>query len=120
MTVTYTKQAEKFEAKEILWSSPALIRALLREAIISQVECRVDMTLDTQEDATEEDITRNSVEECLRGAKEGAKDFIADVIGDLQRVLTVELAAMQFKARVTAIKYDSSGVEDIDVDVTFN
>ena len=117
MTVVYKQvEQERFKASEVLWQKRELVDAIVREALVGQTEAFIDMIMDGERS---EDITRASVNETLRGVKESAQDFLNDMIGDLKYQIEQRLAAAQYGASVTGIKYDLAGdVKDIEVDVS--
>jgi hypothetical protein len=114
MTVVYKAGEQSFKAVEVLWAKPALVNAIVEQALISQTEAFIDMIMDGQED-----LSRNGINETLRGVKESATDFISDMISDLEHALRERMKAVNYGAAVTGIKYDLAGdVTDIEVDVT--
>jgi hypothetical protein len=116
MTVVYKAGEQTFRATDVLWSKRELVNAIVEQALIGQTEGFIEMIMDGERG---EDITRATVNETLKGVKDSAQDFINDVISDLQRALTARLAAVNYGAAVTGIKYDLAGdVTDIEVDVT--
>ena len=117
MTVVFNKQdQQRFSATDVLWSKQELVNAMVEAALVGQTEGFIEMIVDGE---GPEEITRANVNTTLRGVKDSAQDFINDVIGDLQRALTARLAAVNYGAAVTGIKYDLAGdVTDIEVDVT--
>jgi hypothetical protein len=116
MTVVYKASEQTFKASEVLWGKRELINAIVEQALISQTEGFIEMIVDGEPSET---ITRASVNETLRGVKDSAQDFINDLMSDLQRALNARLAAVNYGAAVTGIKYDLAGdVTDIEVDVS--
>ena len=114
MTVVYTQSNEAFGAEQVMWASKALVNALVERALVGQTEAFIDMIMDDNQD-----ITRASINESLKGVKESAQEFLNDMIGDLQRAVELRLAAVNYGAAVTGIKYDLAGtVTDIEVDVS--
>lgn len=115
MTVVYKQDEQvRFKASEVLWAKRELIDAIVREALINQTEAFVDMIVDGQED-----LTRAGIQDTLRGVKESAGEFLNDLMGDLKFEIERRLAAAQYGAAVTGIKYDLAGdVSDIEVDVS--
>jgi hypothetical protein len=115
MTVVFNKQGEqKFTADEVLWGKQELINAMVEQALVGQTEAFIDMILDGQED-----MSRNGINETLRGVKDSAQDFLNDLIGDLQRAVDKRLAAVNYGAAVTGLKFDLAGdVTDIEVNVS--
>ena len=116
MTVIYKAGEQTFKAVEVLWAKRELVNAIVEQALINQTEGFIEMIMDGERG---EDITRATVNETLKGVKDSAQDFINDMIGDLQRALDARLAAVNYGAAVTGIKYDLAGdVTDIEVDVS--
>jgi len=116
MTVVYKAGEQTFKAVEVLWAKRELVNAIVEQALISQTEAFIEMIADGERS---EDITRASVNETLKGVKDSAQDFINDMIGDLAYQLNARLAAVNYGAAVTGIKYDLAGdVTDIEVDVS--
>jgi hypothetical protein len=116
MTVVYKAGEQTFKASEVLWAKRELIKAVVEAALISQTEAFIDMIVDGERT---EDITRASVNETLKGVKDSAQDFINDMLGDLAYQLNARLAAVNYGAAVTGIKYDLAGdVTDIEVNVS--
>jgi hypothetical protein len=116
MTVVYKGNDQRFTANDVLWSKAELVNAMVEAALIGQTEGFIEMITDGE---GPEEITRASVNATLRGVKDSAQDFLNDVISDLQRAVTARLAAVNYGAAVTGIKYDLAGdVTDIEVDVT--
>ena len=115
MTVVYkAPEQERFKASEVLWAKRELIDAIVREALIGQTEAFVDMIVDGHAD-----LSRPAIQETLKGVKESAGEFLNDMIGDLKFEIERRLAAAQYGASVTGIKYDLAGeVKDIEVDVS--
>ena len=115
MTVVFKQDnVRKFTADEMLWAKRELIDELVRSALVGQTEAFVDMIVDGQED-----LSRAGIQDTLRGVKESAGEFLNDMIGDLQREVERRLAAANYGACVTGIKYDLAGdVTDVEVDVT--
>jgi hypothetical protein len=116
MTVVYKAGEQTFKASQVLWAKRELVNAIVEAALINQTEGFIEMIMDGERG---EDITRASVNETLKGVKDSAQDFINDMVSDLQSALTARLAAVNYGAAVTGIKYDLAGdVTDIEVDVT--
>jgi hypothetical protein len=116
MTVVYRAGEQTFKASQVLWAKQELVNAIVEQALINQTEAFVEMIMDGEASDT---ITRASVNETLRGVKDSAQDFINDMVGDLQSALNARLAAVNYGAAVTGIKYDLAGdVTDIEVDVS--
>ena len=117
MTVVFKQnEARVFTADEVLWSKETLVNAMVERALIGQTEAFIDMITDMQEDTS-----REAINNTLRGVKESAQDFLADVIGDLQRAVDRRLAAVNYGAAVTGLKFDLAGdVVDIEVDVSIS
>ena len=114
MTVVYRAGEQTFKAVEVLWAKQGLVNAIVEQALISQTEAFIDMIMDGQED-----MSRNGINETLRGVKESATDFIGDMMHDLERAIRERMAAVNYGAAVTGIKYDLAGdVTDIEVDVS--
>jgi len=114
MTVVYRAGEQTFKASEVLWAKRELVNAIVEAALISQTEAFIEMIVDGQED-----MSRNGINETLRGVKESATDFIGDMMGDLERAIRLRMAAVNYGAAVTGIKYDLAGdVTDIEVDVS--
>jgi hypothetical protein len=115
MTVVFNKAGDqKFTADQVLWAKQELVNAMVEAALVSQTEAFVDMIIDGQED-----MSRNGINETLRGVKDSARDFLNDVIGDLQRAVDARLAAVNYGAAVTGLKFDLAGdVTDIEVNVS--
>jgi hypothetical protein len=115
MTVVFKQGEQTFKAVEVLWGKRELINAIVEQALISQTEAFIDMIMDGQED-----MSRAGINETLRGVKDSAQDFINDMVGDLAFQLNARLAAVNYGAAVTGIKYDLAGdVTDIEVNVSF-
>ena len=116
MSIVYTRDEQKFTAEQVLWAKRELIDAIVKTALANQTEAFIDMIIDNERPP---DITRASVNEILRGVKESTGEFLNDVIGDLKFEVERRLAAANYGAVVTAIKYDIAGdVKDIEVDVS--
>jgi hypothetical protein len=116
MTVVYKAGEQSFKAVEVLWAKRELVNAIVEAALINQTEGFIEMIMDGERG---EDITRATVNETLKGVKDSAQDFINDMVADLQTALTARLAAVNYGAAVTGIKYDLAGdVTDIEVDVS--
>jgi hypothetical protein len=116
MTVVYKAGEQSFKAVEVLWAKRELVNAIVEAALINQTEGFIEMIMDGERG---QDITRATVNETLRGVKDSAQDFINDMVADLQSALTARLAAVNYGAAVTGIKYDLAGdVTDIEVDVS--
>lgn len=114
MSVIYKAGEKTFKASEVLWAKRELIDAIVESALISQTEAFIDMIVDGQED-----MTRAGIQDTLRGVKESAGSFLDDLMGDLKYEVERRLAAAQYGAAVTGIKYDLAGdVTDVEVDVT--
>ncbi len=114
MTVVYKAGEKTFKASEVLWAKRELIDAIVEQALISQTEAFIDMIVDGQED-----LSRAAIQETLKGVKDGAGDFLDDLMGDLKFEVERRLAAAQYGAAVTGLKFDLAGdVKDIEVDVT--
>ena len=114
MSVVFTGGDRRFTANEVLWAKADLIDAIVRQALIGQTEGFIEMICDGQED-----MTREGINETLRGVKESAQEFLNDMIGDLKFEVERRLAAVNYGAAVTGIKYDLAGnVTDIEVDVS--
>ena len=115
MTVVFQQdEARKYTAREVMWAKRELIDAIVQAALVDQTEAFVDMIIDGQED-----LTREGINETLRGVKESAGEFLNDMIGDLKYEVERRLAAANYGAAVTGIKYDLAGnVTDIEVDVS--
>ncbi len=114
MSVIYKAGEKTFKAHEVLWAKRELIDAIVESALISQTEAFIDMIVDGQED-----MSRSGIQETLKGVKESTGSFLDDLIGDLQFEVQRRLAAAQYGAAVTGIKFDLAGdVKDIEVDVT--
>ena len=118
MTVVYNKASERtFKAHEVLWAKRELINAVVEAALISQTEGFIEMIVDGE---GPNEITRASVNETLKGVKDSAQDFINDMLGDLAYQLNARLAAVNYGAAVTGMKFDLAGdVTDIEVNVSF-
>jgi hypothetical protein len=116
MTVVYKAGEQTFKASQVLWGKRELVNAIVEQALISQTEAFIEMITDGE---SGEDITRASVNETLKGVKDSAQDFINDMLGDLAYQLNARLAAVNYGAAVTGIKYDLAGdVTDIEVNVS--
>jgi hypothetical protein len=116
MTVVYKAGEQTFKASEVLWGKRELINAIVEAALISQTEGFIEMIMDGE---GPNEITRASVNETLKGVKDSAQDFINDMLGDLAYQLNARLAAVNYGAAVTGIKYDLAGdVTDIEVNVS--
>jgi len=116
MTVVYKAGEQTFKAVEVLWAKRELVNAIVEQALISQTEAFIEMITDGE---GPNEITRASVNETLKGVKDSAQDFINDMIGDLAYQLNARLAAVNYGAAVTGIKYDLAGdVTDIEVNVS--
>jgi hypothetical protein len=114
MTVVFKQGEQTFKAVEVLWAKPALVNAIVEQALISQTEAFIEMIMDGQED-----LSRNGINETLRGVKESATDFIGDMMSDLESMIRERMKAVNYGAAVTGIKYDLAGdVTDIEVDVS--
>jgi hypothetical protein len=116
MTVVYKAGEQTFKAVEVLWAKRELVNAIVEQALISQTEAFIEMITDGE---GPNEITRASVNETLKGVKDSAQDFINDMLGDLAYQLNARLAAVNYGAAVTGIKYDLAGdVTDIEVNVS--
>jgi hypothetical protein len=114
MTVVYKAGEQTFKALDVLWAKPALVNAIVEQALISQTEAFIDMIMDGQED-----LSRAGINETLRGVKESAEDFIGDMMSDLESMIRERMKAVNYGAAVTGIKYDLAGdVSDIEVNVS--
>ena len=115
MTVVFKQdEARKYTAREVMWAKRELIDAIVQAALVDQTEAFVDMICDGQEDTS-----REGIQDTLRGVKESAGEFLNDMIGDLKHEVERRLAAANYGAIVTGIKYDlAGGVTDIEVDVS--
>ena len=114
MIVVFTGGDRKFTADEVLWAKRELIDEIVKAALISQTEAFVDMIVDGQED-----LSRPAIQETLKGVKDSAGEFLYDLLNDLKFEVERRLAAAQYGASVTGIKYDLAGdVTDIEVDVS--
>lgn len=114
MTVVFKQSEQTFKAEELLSGKPALIKAIVEQALISQTEAFIEMIIDGQDD-----LSRNAINETLRGVKESATDFIGDMMGDLESAIRERMKAVNYGAAVTGIKYDLAGdITDIEVDVS--
>ena len=117
MTVVFQQdEARKFTANEVIWAKRELIDAIVRQALIGQTEGFIEMIIDNE---PHNELTRDRINEILRGVKESAGEFLNDVIGDLKYEVERRLAAANYGAAVTGIKYGIAGdVKDIEVDVS--
>lgn len=114
MTVVFKQSEQTFKAVELLFGKPALVNAIVEQALISQTEAFIEMIIDGQDD-----LSRNAINETLKGVKESATDFIGDMMGDLESAIRERMKAVNYGAAVTGIKYDLAGdITDIEVDVT--
>jgi hypothetical protein len=114
MTVVFKQGEQTFKAVEVLWAKPALVNAIVEQALISQTEAFIEMIMDGQAD-----MSRNGINETLRGVKDSATDFIGDMMSDLESMIRERMKAVNYGAAVTGIKYDLAGdVTDIEVDVS--
>ena len=114
MSVVFKAGDKTFKASAFLFANKELVNAIVEQALISQTEAFIDMIMDGQED-----MSRNGINETLRGVKDSTQDFIGDMIGDLEIMIKERLAAVNYGAAVTGIKYDLAGdVTDIEVDVS--
>jgi hypothetical protein len=115
MTVVYKAGEQTFKAVELLFGKRELVNAVVDQILISQTEAFIEMIMDGQED-----MSRNGINETLRGVKDSATDFVGDMMGDLESMIRQRLAAVNYGAAVTGIKYDLAGdVTDIEVNVSF-
>ena len=117
MSVVYLQdEARKFTANEVIWAKRELIDAIVRQALIGQTEGFIEMIIDNE---PHNELTRDRINEILRGVKESAGEFLNDVIGDLKYEVERRLAAANYGAAVTGIKYGIAGdIKDIEVDVS--
>jgi hypothetical protein len=114
MAVVFKAGNPIFKASDFLWHKRELINAIVEQALLSQTEAFIDMIVDGQEDQS-----RNGINETLKGVKDSTRDFLNDMVGDLESLLKERLAAVNYGAAVTGIKFDLAGdVTDIEVDVT--
>ena len=111
MTVTtqVNDLAVPLENLQAMLCSTALIRALARQIVVSQVEANIEM----MSDCPEEYPTFKEAEVCIQSAKENVEEYIEDLLAEFKERLYDQVAKVSIE--VQAIKFTEEGFIDADV-----
>ena len=120
MTVVFREEDEqRFTAQDTVQAKEELVKAIVRDALVSRTDAFIDMLCDCHRDMKESELTRAGIQAALGSIKGTTADFLDNVLSDLKDAVLDRLKEANYGAIVTGIKYNLAGeIVDVDVDVT--
>ena len=118
MTVEFRGIQSQVAVDKVLYSDNNAAKALVKWAMLGQLEARIDMAIDNQDVMCDGELSKDGLQSMLREAVvDGTSDFLADAMADLVATVLAAAKSMQTSVVVRGLSYDANGkLSDITVD----